>query len=308
MKLPVFILVFFLMTLSLNAQKFASASKGIFSDVESVYVVSIDSTNETYTFNKAAAEGINEPDVFYLIDANGNEVELDPEDILSIEISRGDETAYIQANTEVEIDDDDDDYKLVDVIENTISTPRLYFERVEIDNKEGSPFKGSNKADYYLLQRVDSNKDNFIKVYVSPNFDDGGTEVAPLGLITDDLARNRKDYVEYEEYYFVKVGDAPAIRIADYNYLDYAPYIFNKSRDFRRKYSIPKDMSKERTKKRKKTARKDVGNKKTKASQLRYDEFPAHVEDFQKSYLIEEAARLKKIADREAAREAARKN
>ncbi len=308
MKSFILVLSFLILGLTSNAQKFAAASKGIFSDAEPVIVMSIDSVDATYTFNKSAAEDITEPEVFYLIDENGNEVELAPEDILSIEISRGDESKWIEENIEVVEIEDDEDYIEVDVFENTEATPRVYFERVEIDNKKGTPFKGSNKSDYYLLQRVDSNRDNFIKVYVSPNFDFGGTEVAPLGQLVEGLARNRVDYVEYEEFYFIKVGDEPAIRLSDWDYLDFAPYIFNKSREFRRKYSIPKDMAKERTKRRKKTSRKDVGNGKVKASQLRYDEFPKHVEEFQASYLVEEEARQKKIAERAAARAAARKN
>jgi len=293
-----------------NSQKFASASKGIFSDEEKVVVFSVDSTEAIYTFNKTAADGNNEPDVFYLIDADGKEVELEPEDILSIEISRGDESGWFKENMEDEEEDEDNDdenVEYVDVYENTESTSRLYYERILINNDEGEAFTGKNKEDYYLLQRVSNNPDDFIQVYVSPNFDDGGTEVSPLGLLGEGLARNREDFVEYEEYYFVKMGDEPAIRISSWNYIDYAPLIYNKSREFRKLYSIPKEMSKERTKRRKKSSRKDVGKKKKKASTLRYDEFPKHLVKFQKSYVVEEAARQKKIADRAAAREAAKK-
>ncbi len=291
-----------------NAQKFASASKGIFSNSEEVIVLSSDSIDAVYTFNIEAASEVEEPDVFYLIDKNGNEVELEPDDILRIEISRGDESSWFKENVEEEEEEENDDESVeyVDVYENTEATTRLIYERVEVDNKKGSPLKGK-KYDFYLLQLV-NNEDSFIKVYVSPNFDYGGTEVAPFGELSEGLMRNRKDYIEYEAYYFVKVGDEPAIRISEYDYVEYAPYIFNKSRAFRKKYSIPRDMAQDRTKKRKKTARKDVGTKKKKASPLRYDEFPQHVLEFQESYLIEEEERQRKIAERQAAREAARGN
>ncbi len=307
MKSYIFIAALLLVSFGLKAQKFAAASKGIFSDAEKVKVVSIDSIDAVYTFNTSAAAEDDEPEVFYLIDDNGNEVELHPEDILSIEIARGDESKWFNENVTEEVDDDDD-YIIVDVSETTESTPILYFETIEIDHKKGTPLKAASKFDYLLLQRVDSGDDNFIKVYVSPNIDEGGTEVAPLGQLKDGLARNRKDYIEFEEFYYVKVGDDPAIRISEDDYIEYAPYIFNKSREFRKKYSIPREMAEERTKKRKKSSRKDVGSSKTKASSLRYDEFSSHIVDFQKSYVVEEAARQKKIADREAARAAARGN
>ena len=305
-----FVLCFLTLLLcSVDAQTFASASKGIFSDAEKVIVMSVDSAEATYTFNKAMADSINDSDFFYLIDENGNDVELDPDEILYLEISRGDESTWFDENNfeeEEEEEEEGEKVEYVDVYENSEPTPRLYYERVEVNHKEGEPFKGRNKRDSYLLQRVNDNPNDFIKVYVSPNFDEGGTEVAPLGELGEDLARNRIDYVEYEEFYIVKVGDEPAIRIGSWQYIDYAPMFYNKSREFRRTYSIPKEMSKERTKRRKKTSRKDVGKKKGKTSPLRYDEFPKHLQQFQKSYIVEEAARQKKIEERAAAREAAR--
>lgn len=309
-RLSLLLITFLSLSLNINGQKFASASKGIFSAAEKVIVMSVDSSEATYTFNTEAAKDIEEPDVFYLIDENGNEVELDPEEVLYIEISRGDESTWFSKNMEEEEEDDEDDEnaEYVDVFENSTKTERLIYERVDIDNSQGTPFSGKNREDYYLLQLVNDTLGEFLKVYVSPNFDYGGTQVAPLGELTDELARDRVNYVEYEAYYFIKVGENPAIRISSDQYLEYAPYIFGKSREFRKKYSIPKDMSKDRTKKRKKTSRKDVGKKKVKASPLRYDEMPKHIKDFQKSYLIEEAARLKKIAEREAAKEAAKNN
>lgn len=309
LRISLLLLTFVSIAFVSNAQKFASASKGIFSDAQKVVVMSIDSVEATYTFNTEAASEIEEPDVFYLIDENGNEVELEPEEILYIEISRGDESKWIAENLEEEEDEEDDeDAEYVEVFENTEATERLIYERVEMDNSQGTPFSGRNREGFYLLQLVNDSIGEFIKVYVSPNFDYGGTQVAPLGELTDELARDRVNYSEYEAYYIIKIGDEPAIRISSDQYLEYAPLIFNKSREFRKKYSIPREMSKERTKKRKKTARKDVGKKKVKASPLRFDEFPKHVKDFQKAYVIEEAARQKKIAEREAAREAARGN
>lgn len=294
---------------SLSAQKFAAASKGIFSDKDKVNVMTTDSAYATYTFNVEAAKDVEDAEVFYLLDKDGKEVELFPEDIIYIDIARGDETAWFKENVE-EINEEDLDeeeaVEIYDVYETTKSTRTLVYEQVEIDNKQGSPFKGSNKSDSYLLQLVNDSITDFVKVYISPNFDEGGTEVAPLGQLTETLARNRDDYIEHETFYFVKVGKEPAIRISAKDYLEYAPYIYNKSREFRKKYKIPKDMSKEATKKRKKSSRKDVGKKKKKASPLRFDEFAKHVKEFQALYVVEEAARQKKIADRLAAKKAAK--
>ncbi len=289
-----------------QAQKFDSASKGYFSDEAIVVVMTEDSVKAEYTFNK---EFSNEeyPEVFYLLDKDGEQITLEPSEILYLEISRGVEPENEEFVSEEEAKESEDEFEIINVNLTTNKSNRIIYERVSIDPNQGVPQKGVRKDKYLLLQLVSQGLGDEMKIYLSPNFEEDGTEVAPMGRTTDILARNRTDYNEVEEAYYVARKDELAFRITHETYLEFAPLTFEKSRGFRRKYGIKRGLEKERTKKRKKTSRKDVGNKKVKASPLRYDEFAQHVKEYNEIYEVELVELMKKKAEREAQRAANRK-
>lgn len=295
------ILSFMVLVFGAFAQKFAAPAMGYYEYGTDVKVMLEDSTMASYTVDSSGVEEDEYPEVFYLKNSSGESVELEPEEILYIEIERGEEPAYFEEEEEEIIDADESEYIEVDVIETTKKTDKIIFERVYLSS-EGLKLKGDLREDYLLLQLASVGMGDSLKVYVYPNFDEGGSEVAPLGMISDKIARNRVDLVEIQEYYFVKPGSNPAILIDSESYTDFAPKIFRESRSFRRKYSVPKYTDDENTKKRKKTSRKKVGNQRQKASLLKYQDLADHIIDFDKLYKLDLAEAEKKRLEREAAR------
>ncbi len=281
-----------------HAQQFSAASQGYFSANGTVKLVTMDSAEMIMTYDTSAFDPEEIPDVFYLINDKGEQVEYYPEDILSIEIPRGEVPVFEE---ETEIVDMSDEYEEYTVIESTKQTETVIYEQVEVTHKQGVPFKSKYREDSYLLQLVSVGLGDRLRVYLSPNFEEG-TEVAPIGSPIEELSRNRVDYDEFEEYYFVKVGDAPAFRISYDQFLNFTPIIFGDCRPFRRKYGVKKELDGARTKKRGKTARKDVGNKKKRASQMRYPEFAKLVVEYHELYEVMLEEQEKKRLEREAAK------
>lgn len=299
MKKYIYTILILCLAIYTQAQKFSAPSKGYFNNTEKVIVLKSDSTLVTYSFDAESAS-IDEdiPEVFYLIDETGNKVELKPEEILSLEIARGDEPED-EEGEELNEEDGDESTILVDVIETTEKTDKLFYERVYLDSKKGMGLKGDYNEDYLLLQLASVGMGERLKVYVCPNFENEGTEVAPLGLELDDkVARNRVDFIAYQAFYFVSIDNQPAFRINAEEYEKFGPEIFGDCRPFRRKYSVEKLMDEDKTKTRSKTSRSEVGNKKKKASLLKYQDFAKHVVDYHTLYAEqlaeEEAKRLAK--------------
>ena len=236
MRKYILFIFFISQIMTLHAQKFAAPSQGYFNNEEAVKVVLADSTIASYAFDTSYI--LEEtPDVFHLIDQSGNQVELEPDEILSIEINRGNEI-FEEEEEEEELAEDEE---YVDVIETTKVTERLLYERVPLTDEIGLRLKGDYKKDYMLLQLASVGLGDRLKVYICPNFEEGGTEVAPLGLEDDDVARNRVDYIAYQQYYFVRVGDKPAFKISKEEYDNLTPAIFGDCRPFRRKYGVGKE-------------------------------------------------------------------
>lgn len=282
------------------AQKFAAPAMGYFEIGSTAKVMLEDSSLVTYTVDSMMmTDDDYYPESFYFKNNSGESIELFPDEILYLEIIRGDEPEMVDLDDEDL--DDEDEYVEVDVIETTKVTDKIVYERVELSN-DGLKLKGDYKEDFLLLQLASVGMGDSLKAYVWPNFDEGGTEVAPLGKVSDKIARNRIDLVEIQENYFIKSGSNPAILIDSETYIDYAPLIFRKSRTFRRKYSVEKFTDGESTKKRKKTSRKKVGSKREKASLLKYQDLADHIIDFHKLYTEDLEAAEKKRLEREAAR------
>lgn len=281
---------------SLNAQQFSAASQGYFSAEGDVKIVTLDSSEMIMKFDTSSVDPEEIPESFYLIKEDGSQVEYYADEILYIEIPRGEVPEEYE---ETEIVDLGDDYEEYNVIETTEQTKMLIYERVEVDHKQGIPLKSKYREDSYLLQLVSVGLGDRLRVYLSPNFEEG-TEVAPMGELVEELSRNRVDYDEYEAYYFVKVGDAPAFRISHEEFLNLTPIIFGDCRPFRRKYSVKRQLDGDRTKKRKKTTRKDVGSKKKKSSNMRYPEFAKLVVEYHELYEVMLEEQEKKRLEKEA--------
>lgn len=283
-----------------SAQKLAAPSTGFFSNSMKATFVLEDSTKATYTVDTARYATLDNeyPTTFYLIDSRGDSITLDAEDILYAELARGKN----QVSEEIVEFDDDEDYEYVDVIPTTFESDKVIYQRVQLDRDNGLKLRGAYKEDYLLLQLASIDMGERIKVFVYPDLDGDGSQVAPLGVITDRIARNRVDYVEVQKYYFIQVDNKPAFLISDETYEEFAPMIYGACRSFRSKYKVEKEMDDARTAKRRKTSRRAVGNGKKKASLLKYSELSKHLDDFHEMMKIQDAEAEAKRLEREAAR------
>lgn len=305
MRFFFFLSFIFLITATSSAQQLAAPSTGFFSASMQATIVLEDSTKATYIVDTSQYEGLDNeyPTAFYVIDSQGDSITIAPEEVLYAEFARGRNQV---SDETIEFDDEDEDYEYVEVNETTFQSDKVIYQRVQLDRDRGLKLKGPYKEDYLLLQLASIDMGERIKIFVYPDLDGEGSEVAPLGMFIDLIARNRVDYVEVQEYYFVQVDNKPAFLISADTYDDFAPMIYGNCRSFRSKYKVDKYMDDARTARRKKTTRRAVGNGKKRASLLKYEELTKHISDYNEMMVVQEAKAEAKRLEREAAR--ARRN
>ena len=220
-----------------------------------------------------------------------------------------DEDRYMEYDEDgfITVQDGEDQFIPVDSIQwiqlKSRTGRTLVMERVRVDNNYCEPIDDDYAKPTMLLQLATFKDTQFVKVYVDPNFEEGGLETAPFGTIDREGLEEFESTFEEDDIipayfgqgsYYFQANNLPAFRTTRDNYVDCGSFIYQDSRSFLRRYYLPKpeyEDDDKRSKKRRGRSRVKRASTGEKIVKLYWDDIPKQIDEFglMYQYDVEEA-------------------